>query len=226
MRCQARLPLTSAPPASPVTAGVTSLEVRWILPGKLDLAVAERFGRSWPEVESRQDDYLLSPGMRGLSVKARGGRALEVKVYLGSRGVLDVPGRARGRLQSWRKWSFPFGPDSQDSREGPGWRPVAKTRRISRFSLGGGKIWADARAPAGQAGCTAELTEVHTSGRAWWSLAFEATGPADLLRDELEATTAHVFALALLDGVQLRMDDSRSYAEWLHGQLSADGEAG
>jgi len=151
--------------------------------------------------------------MGGLSVKVRGGQALEVKVYLGSPGILEVLGHARGRLQSWRKWSFPFRPDSQDTSERPGWRPVDKTRLISRFSPGSGTV-------------SAELTEVRARGRTWWSLGFEAIGPVDLLRDELEATAAHVFAQALPEGVRLRVDDSRSYAEWLHWQLNTDGEAG
>ena len=38
---------------------------------------------------------------------ARGG-ALEIKAYRGSPGILEVAGRARGRLESWQKWSFPF----------------------------------------------------------------------------------------------------------------------
>ena len=42
-----------------------------------------------------------------------------------------------------------------------------------------------------------ELTEVHARGRDWWTLGFEATGPADLLRSELQATAALVFAQAL-----------------------------
>ena len=60
--------------------------------------------------ESRQDTYLLNPPLRGLSVKVRGGGALEVKAYRGSPGILEVPGRARGRLEAWQKWSFPFSP--------------------------------------------------------------------------------------------------------------------
>jgi hypothetical protein len=43
----------------------------------------------------------------------------------------------------------------------------------------------------------------------------QATGPADLLRSELEATAALVFAEALPGGLELGLDDSRSYAEWL-----------
>jgi hypothetical protein len=60
-----------------------------------------------------------------------------------------------------------------------------------------------------------ELTEVQLDGRAWWTLGFEATGPASLLRSELEATAAVVFAQALPGGTELGTDDSRSYAEWL-----------
>ena len=60
-----------------------------------------------------------------------------------------------------------------------------------------------------------ELTEVSIHGQDWWTLGFEATGPADLLRGELHATAALVFAQALPGGVEPGMDDSGSYAEWL-----------
>jgi hypothetical protein len=60
-----------------------------------------------------------------------------------------------------------------------------------------------------------ELTEVRTGGQDWWTLGFEATGPADLLRSELQATAALVFAQALPGDVEPGPDESRSYAEWL-----------
>jgi hypothetical protein len=63
--------------------------------------------------------------------------------------------------------------------------------------------------------CEVELTEVHASGQDWWTLGLEATGPADLLRSELEATAALVFAQALPGGVEPGPDESRSYAKWL-----------
>ena len=109
--------MTAEPPGSPVTEGVRSLEVRWIFPGQLETAVARWFGRFPAETQSRQDTYLLNPQLRGLSVKVRGGGALEVKVYRGSAGNLEVPGRARGRIQSWQKWSFPVSPLRQDGGE-------------------------------------------------------------------------------------------------------------
>jgi hypothetical protein len=98
--------MTAGPPGYPVTEGVFSLEVRWILPGPLDLAVAQWFAAFPSEAESREDAYLLDPDMAGLSVKVRASRAREVKVFGGSPGILEPGGRVRGRLQYWRKWSF------------------------------------------------------------------------------------------------------------------------
>jgi hypothetical protein len=99
--------MTAAPPENPVTEAARSLEVRWIFPGQLEPAVAGWFARFPAEMESREDTYLLDPQLPGLSVKVRGGGALEVKAYRGSPGILEVAGRARGRMESWQKWSFP-----------------------------------------------------------------------------------------------------------------------
>jgi hypothetical protein len=187
--------------------------------------VAGWFGRFPADTESREDLYLLNPDLRGLSVKVRAGEALEVKAYRGSPGILAVADRASGRMQSWQKWSFPFSPLSQGSGDPPGWRPVHKRRRISRFSLAGGRVVAGARGLDGKPGCAVELTAVCAGGQAWWSLGFEATGPADLLRGEVEATAALVFARALPDGLEPGMDKSRSYAEWLSQWPSGDSDA-
>jgi hypothetical protein len=150
--------MTAAPRESAVTEALRSLEVRWIFPGALEAAAARWFGRYPARTEFREDTYLLDPQLRGLSVKVRGGGALEVKVYRGSPGILEVTGRARG----------------QD----------------------------------------------------WWTLGFEATGPADLLRTVLQATAALVFARALPGGVEPGPDESRSYAEWLGQQPGPKSDAG
>jgi hypothetical protein len=214
-QCQGHLTMTAEPPQSPVTEAVRSLEVRWIFPGQLEGAVAGWFGRFPARTESREDTYLLDPRLRGLSVKLRGGRALEVKAYRGSPGILEVAGRGRGRLESWQKWSFPFGPPRQDSGNPAGWRSVRKKRRISRFSEASGQIVAPAPGLGQEPQCEVELTEIHTSGQDWWTLGFEATGSADLPRSALQATAALVFAQALPGGVEPGPDESRSYAEWL-----------
>ena len=86
---------------------------------------------------------------------------------------------------------------------------------ISRFSLASGQIAGRGARPAEQPGCEVELAEVRTGGQDWRTLGFEATGPADLLRIELQATAALVFAQAPPGGVEPGPDDSRSHAQWL-----------
>jgi hypothetical protein len=207
--------MTAEPPGSPVAEGVRSLEVRWIFPGQLEAAVAGWFGRFPARTESREDTYLLDPRLRGLSVKVRGAAALEVKVYRGSPGILEVGGRARGRMQAWQKWSFPMSPLRPDSSDLPGWRPVRKRRRISQFSPVSRPVATQATGLGHEPRCAVELTEVRTGGQDWWTLGFEATGPEDALRNALQATAALVFAQALPGRVEPGPDESRSYMEWL-----------
>jgi hypothetical protein len=186
----------------PVIEGRRSLEVRWILPGRLEPAVAGWFGRFPAETASREDAYLLSPDMGRLSVKIRAGAALEVKVYQGSPGILDVASRARGRIESWQKWSFPFDPPIQDD-DLAGWRVIRKKRRVTRFPLVGGRAVAVALGPATGPACAVELTELRSGDQAWWSLGFEATGPAGLLRSALQSSAVQIFAEALPGDVEL-----------------------
>jgi hypothetical protein len=213
----------SKPTCSPtpeLLSGVRSLEVRWIFPGQLEATVAGWFGQFAATSESREDIYLLAPELPGLSVKLRGGQALEVKVYRGSAGILEVARRARGRVESWQKWSFPFSPLRHGSGDLGGWRPVRKSRRISRFSLVSGQIVMGGTGPSHQARCGVELTEVRLGSQDWWSLGFEAIGPADLLRGTLKATVAFVFARPMPSGIEPSLDESRSYAEWLSQRLA------
>jgi len=221
---QEHVTMTAEPPDSPVTEAVRSLEVRWIFPGQMDRTVAEWFGRFPAGTESREDTYL-DPQLRGLSVKIRGDGALEVKAYHGSPGILEVAGRARGRLEFWQKWSFTFRSPSGDSVGPSGWTPVRKRRRISRFSSAGGPAVAHAPGMGQQPRCEVELTEVHARGQDWWTLGFEASGAADLLRRELEAAAALVFAQALPGVVRPGPADSRSYAQWLGQRPGAASEA-
>jgi len=112
--------MTATQPQGLDRQGVCSLEVRWILRGRLAGAAAGWFGRFPAETTALEDAYLLDPYLPGLSVKRRGGRALEVKTYLGSPGLLEVAGRARGRLESWQKWSLPHGPPGPGSSDPAG----------------------------------------------------------------------------------------------------------
>jgi hypothetical protein len=183
---------------------IRSLEVRWILPGSLESAVPAWLARFPGEVEVREDIYLLDPHLRGPSVKIRADTALEVKMYQGSPGVLEVAGRALGRMESWQKWSFPCDRLGREDAGPASWVPVHKRRRVSRFSL------ADGRAT-----CAVEFTEMRARERNWWSVGFEATGPDDLLRAELEATAALVFTQPAPDLAQFGPHECRSYSAWL-----------
>lgn len=152
-------------------------------------------------------------------MKVRAGTALEVKVYHGSPGTLEVVSPARGRLESWQKWSFPVAVPSRDGRFLPGWTVIRKSRRIIRFWLASGRIVAAVPGPATEPGCAVELTEIQAGSQAWWSLGFEATGPADLLRSTLERAAALIFAQAPPGDVELGLSQCRSYAEWLSGHV-------
>ena len=141
--------MTAEPPDSPVSEGVRSLEVRWIFPGQLTAAVARWFGRFPAGVESREDTYLLDPPLPGLSVKVRGGGALEVKMFRGSPGMLEVAGRARGQMESWQKWSFPFRPLSQRPRR-PGRLAASPQEAADQPVLIGRRADGGARREAGR----------------------------------------------------------------------------
>jgi hypothetical protein len=206
--------------------GVHSLEVRWIFPGRLPAAVAGWFGRFPAQAITLEDAYLVDPYTPGLSVKIRERRALEIKVYHGSPGLIEMPGRAYGRLESWQKWSFPYDPADRGDDDPVGWRTVRKRRRICRFSRAdesagesaGGSAVARFPEPGEQPGCAVELAEFRALDEDWWTLGFEATFPADELRGSLEAAAALIFAQALPGGAELGMDASMSYARWLRAQ--------
>jgi hypothetical protein len=202
--------------------------VRWILPGLLEPAVAGWFGRFPAEVATRQDAYLLTPELRGLSVKVRAGAALEVKVYHGSPGLFEMSGSTLGRTESWQKWSFPLTPFSQDGGGRAGWRLIRKRRRIVRFQLAGGRVMAavpgPATGPATEPRCAVELTEIDVGAEAYWSLGFEATGPDGLLGSVLRDSAALVFAQAPPGQVALGMDCCQSYAQWLPRHRAPGGD--
>jgi hypothetical protein len=209
-----------APGAAAACAEVSTLEVRWIFPGELEPAVAAWFGRFPARTESREDTYQVNPQQRGLSVKIRGNGALEVKAFCGSQGILEVPGRARGHVQAWHKWSFPADLPRQGRDASAGWRRVHKTRRLSRLALAGDEIVAYDPELGRQPGCSVELTEIRARGQDWWSLGFEATGPGDLLHGGLSATAALVFAQPV-PAVEPGTDHFASYMQWLACGLPA-----
>jgi hypothetical protein len=196
----------------------STAEVRWILPGQLDAALAGWFGRFPAGMESREDAYLIHPFLRGLSVKIRAGRQFDVKLCHGSPGILDTAGRARGRIETWRKWAFPIGLLDPDDAGPPGWSAVHKRRWSIRFQLVSGRLTADVLEETTESACAVDLTEIRSAGEAWWSLGFEATGPECSLGSTLQGAAALMFAEAPPGDVELDMSHSQSYIEWLSRQ--------
>jgi hypothetical protein len=192
-----------------------TLEVRWIRPGALEASTIEWFGPFSGGIESREDNYLVDRRSEGLSVKIRGGVRLDVKVTRGSRGILDVPGRARGRIESWQKWSFPLPPVLEVGIESPDWISVRKIRRIRRFCIADDMPVERAPTKNDEATCAVELTDVTMGEEYWWTLGFETMGHPETLRRAIDATAALVFGDPLPDGPELGVADSKSYLEWL-----------
>jgi hypothetical protein len=207
-------------PAQPPAAPVDTLEARWIVPGPLEAEVRGWFARFPAATEARDDIYLLWPRLPGLAVKLRNGRTLEVKSYLGSSGVLDLPYGGQGRLEWWRKSSFPFDAESQDAVSQPGakpagWITVRKKRRSSWFPLPPASQDRSVVRRGKETGCMAELTEADVASEHWWTVGLEATGPAESLRPAVQHAVTSLFAQPLPAWTELDLDSSRSYAEWL-----------
>jgi hypothetical protein len=202
---------------SPVSAEGPTLEVRWICPGALATSMIDWFEPFLEQVESREDAYLVGQQIQGISVKIRGGAQLDMKVASGSHGVLDVPGRARGHLQSWKKWSFPIPLVPEMGVGSADWVRVEKIRRIGRFSFAdGAHVARSVSSGEDLTRCAVELTEVVKRGEHWWTLAFEAVGHPGTMREAIETTAAIVFSDPVPGERELNVADSKSYAEWLH----------
>ena len=191
------------------------MEVRWLRAGVLAPSLIEWFSPFVDELEMREDAYLVADHVRGISVKIRGGERLDIKVVGGDGGVLDVAGRARGRPQYWTKWSFPTPSVSEEDVLGLNWVRVGKRRRIGRFSVRNGVAAAHGKDPARDMTCAVEVTEVLKGEERWWTVGFEAAGDRDGLRATLDATAALLLGDHLPAGLDLRLADSISYAEWL-----------
>ena len=214
-RAGRRVPGAALVPDGQAIERAATLEVRWILPGQLEASMAEWFDRFPAVAEFQEDAYLLDPRLAGLSVKIRSGRTFEVKTYRSSPGILDSAGRARGHLESWQKWSFPVASLSTAGEGAAGWTLVRKKRRITQFLAAGGPIRAVLPGGGEEPGCAVELTEVRLRDEPWWTLGFEAAGPASVLQSHLEAAAALVFACDLPDGIELGTESSMPYVEWL-----------
>ena len=123
-------------------------------------------------------------------------------------------GRARGHLESWKKWSRSLNESAAPSEsllQRNGWLPVKKTRLLSSFEVAGDKLRQVGSRPDN--GCGFELTELSIGNRSWWTVGFEAVGPDNQLRDNVERVAQHV--LPHCDSAQFTLNRSHGYPAWL-----------
>jgi hypothetical protein len=193
---------------------VDSLELRWIVQGSLGVEIRDWFARFPATMEARDDTYLLKPRLPGLSVKLRDGVTLDVKSYLGSAGLLSLPGRGRGRLQYWRKSPFPCNTRAEIHAPAECWVTVRKMRQSVWFPLPAEQDQMLPSPPAGT-GCMAELTEADAAGQKWRTVGLEATGASESLHAALHHAVTMLFAQPPPAWAGFSLDNSWSYTEWL-----------
>ncbi len=196
-------------------------EVRWFLEGPLPDAVEQWFHAvaGAAEWESRTDHYVRPATADGLGVKARTGN-LEVKRLAEVVGDEALHGQVVGRVERWRKWSFPLGEAARLHNGAGDWVAVAKRRQKGTFAVEGARVERVPREEQAGQGCSLEIAEVGAEGEQWWSLSFEAFGPEAELVDVLRRAAAHVLAQA--EPPPLEAADSMSYPRWLAEAAGAE----
>lgn len=198
-------------------------EVRWFAEAALPDEVERWFHaaageRPW---EQRTDRYVRPASPDGLGVKARSGY-LEVKRLAEVVGEEVMHDGVTGRVECWRKWSFPLGAGALLRDSAGDWVAVAKRRQKGTFAIRNGSIEIVPREEQAGQGCSLEVAEVEADGRTWWSVGFEAFGTSDqaALVTYLRRAAAHVFAVA--DPPALPAAQAMSYPAWLWALSNGD----
>lgn len=191
-------------------------EVRWFAEGSLPDEVERWFRavageQSW---EARTDRYVRPASPDGLGVKVRAGR-LEVKRLAAVVGEDRLHERATGRVECWRKWSFPLGAGATLYDARGDWVSVEKRRQKGTFAVRNGDVERVQREEQAGQGCSLEVAEVEVAEQTWWSVGFEAFGTYEqiALLLYLRHAATHVFAAATPPA--LSAEQSMSYPAWL-----------
>lgn len=191
-------------------------EVRWFVEDPLPDTVERWFhevagAHVW---ESRTDHYVRPASADGLGVKGRTGN-VEVKRLARVVGTEALHPEVVGRVEHWRKWSFPLAAAARLTNGAGDWVAVTKRRQKGTFAVRDGGVERVRREEQAGQGCSLEMAEVHAAGRTWWSVSFEAFGSydEDALATYLRRAAAHVFDTP--PPFALDASASMSYPTWL-----------
>jgi hypothetical protein len=178
--------------------------------------LTEWFDKLGAQPRERTDLYLrlVETDMLGVKLRSAGG-ALEFKARECTHGRRELYDRIHGRVEEWRKWSFPTtgtGPSTPRLGLPPNlWIEVGKVRQLASHEPPGWEPWVE-EARRGD-GCSVELTEVRAAGEAWSTLGFEAFGSEGTILPSLgRATRAFFGQLELPHG--LAAEASCGYPGW------------
>ncbi len=199
-------------------------EIRWFIEGAPDARVKQWFDASAlaREEDPRIDAYLLLPGCTTCGAKIRQGH-FEIKAQTSPPEPVSYGNGIAGKRAAWVKWSSGLaGAQLLQEQQGPEtWVHVEKSRKLRLFSLSDGIV----EKPAGEwqsgPGCFVELAALRLQGDSenwqdaatWWSVCFEAFGPAADVLSHLD-TMASSELMRPLAGL-LPSEASMSYPEWL-----------
>ena len=204
-------------------------EVRWFYPGPIPPQVATWFNHESVTLKRepvRVDRYLRPSGFGDVNVKLREGR-IEVKRRVGESNRIRFHPRVTGVVERWRKWSFELTQqgtaDNWASLPVSSWIPVRKNRSLRTYEVTDGEVLVARSALEAPAdGCELELTRIVAFEQVWWTLAFEAFGDEDTLRDNLRLVATHV--LGTDEPPRLDVGQSQGYAAWLIDLLETEAQ--
>jgi hypothetical protein len=195
-------------------------EVRWFHRGAAPPEIVTWFGQGEREPEAqpaRTDSYLRLSDNDALGIKLREGR-FEVKRRQQDGEIVRWGDRVAGRVELWRKWSFALAasPGSLDTllASSRTWLEIHKARSLRKYQVTPDReVQAVPATQFPAQGCGLELTAITVEGDHWWSLAFEAFGDEDRLREWLFLVIEHVLAQAPTPILQPQ--HSFGYPGWL-----------
>lgn len=198
----------------------TTAEVRWFGNGPIEDAIFDWFHQTefTPGVEIREDRYLVFVDCASVGVKLREDAMLQIKALRDPPRTVTYPRHVLGRSDTWVKWTASqplpralLGELVEADRE---WFSLGK-RRWTRLYATKGAVPEEVPhdRPIDQ-GCAVELVEILHGHSVWWSLAFEAFGPADQVPLLLQHTGDRFFQFSP-PPVALTSTHSFSYPAWL-----------